>query len=143
MLAKGVHGVATVENPIRLRIERNEPSDESMEGASQMCESATRALIEVLENLDGEQRALFPEPPSRQSRSAVEGLVRCLSEEAWKRGNLAGESPVSALHTEHSGWGPPLEESSGVPWLVLAADVLDFITCAMGLDDELVWEATR
>ncbi|MCH8881399.1 MAG: hypothetical protein IID34_16145 [Planctomycetes bacterium] len=122
---------------IQLRIDRG-ASDMS---ASSLLDAAGRALTEAQVNLNHSSL----QTPQTLTQEQVVALSNKLASEAWDAGELPGEAPISRLHNEPSGWAgsdPESDESEKIPcpWLILAADVLDFTALLMGTSDSLVLE---
>ena len=119
---------------IHLRIDRG-ASDIP---ASPLLDAAGRALTEAQVNLNHSSL----QTPQTLTQEQVVALSNKLASEAWEAGELPGEAPISRLHNEPSGWGDsdPKFELGKIPWLILAADVLDFAALLMGTSDSLVLE---
>ena len=81
--------------------------------------------------LQGEQRL---------AREQVVELSSALASETWDAEDLPGEAPIELLHLESSGWSGSEPDSERIPWLILAADVLDCVTLLMGTGDLLILE---
>lgn len=111
--------------------------------AGSVVHPAERALLESVARVFEEVQAngiVLGVPPPPLTAEVLAGMRRRLALEAWEADELTGESPLGALHTEHNGWGPPLEPSPELPRQILAIDTIDFLIGAMGSDDVLVWE---
>ncbi len=117
---------------IKLRIDRV-ASDMS---ASSLLDAAGRALTEAQANLD--HSSLQTQKTLTQEQ--VVALSNKLASEAWDAKELPGEAPILLLHDERSGWTGSDPESEKIPWLILAADVLDFTALLMSTSDSLVLE---
>ena len=109
---------------------------------AEVLESVARVLKEALAN------GVVLRPSGTQlSREELRSIYRDLAAHVWQEQELAGESPVSSLHREHNGWGPPLDGAPDhqgnehkLPWPILAMDVIDFLWMMMGPGDTLRWE---
>ena len=107
-----------------------------------VLESVVRVLKEALANGVALHRR-----GTQLSREDLRSIYSNLAAHVWQEQELAGESPVSSLHREHNGWGPPLDTAPDqqgnehkLPWPILAMDVIDFLWMMMGPGDTLLWE---
>jgi hypothetical protein len=101
-----------------------------------LLEAATRALREAQANLN------HPSLQAQQTltQDQVVALSSTLASEAWDADELPGEAPMDLLHKEFSAWVPVDRDSERIPWLILAADVLDWAALLMAANDTLVVE---
>lgn len=118
-----------------LQIERptREPSATSSTPERMALDGALRAFNEAVAN-----SAVAVRIPPTSSGDELRNLAQNVAQGAVKAASLTSESPLSALHSEHSGWGLPVAEAPGVPWEILAADVLDFLASLLGSGDRLM-----
>ena len=108
----------------------------------EVVESAVRVLKEALAN-----GVALHRNGTELSREDLRSIYRIIADQVWREPDPAGESPVSPLHNEHNGWGPPLGygsdrqgEEHRLPWPILVMDVIDFLCMMMGPADTLQWE---
>jgi hypothetical protein len=120
----------------RLRIERG--TGASLVDAP-LLEAAGRALTEAQANLNHARLKGL----DRLTLEQVAGLSRDLASEALAASELPGEAPIEPLHPESSGWTGSDPDSEKIPWLILAADVLDCAALLMGTTDSLVMEVQQ
>ena len=116
---------------IALRIDRGPPAGLD---DGPLLEAAVRALTEAQTNLD---HARLRES-RRMNRREVGELAAALSSDAWATTDLVGEAPTGRVHRESSAWEAYNGTRGGIPWLVLAADVMDFVAAHMGEHDWLI-----
>ena len=102
----------------------------------QLWKAAARALAEAQANLNTAELGA----DRRMNKREVLKLSAALAAKSWGAVDLAGEAPLDPLHEEPSDWKRLADSSGKIPWLVFAADVLDFVASSMGEHDVLIME---